>query len=194
MLRCRDEEQSLIDQNRESSLAATLSGLLKTAGQMFDVNPPVARDCIHQASELLIGSSEVAAECHDERLPERHAFASWQAKRVQAYIDENIAKPILVEDLAAFTRLSQSYFFRAFKGSFGTPPHAYIILRRMAHAKEMLRGTDEPLAQIALACGLADQAHFSRVFRRTAGVSPGVWRRELRGAKAHRVRASGLDQ
>jgi len=172
----------------------TLSGLLKTAGQMFDVNPRVARDCIHQASELLTANDEVADENHGEGLPERHAFASWQAKRVQAYIDENIARPILVQDLAEFTRLSPSYFFRAFKGSFGTPPHAYIIRRRIAYAKVMLSGTDEPLGQIALACGLADQAHFSRLFRRTAGVSPGVWRRELRGAKAHSARASDLDQ
>src|SRR5271156_4004896 len=102
MPRCRDEEQALIDQNRESSLAMTLSGLLKTAGQMFDVNPRVARDCIHQASELLTANDEVADENHGEGLPERHAFASWQAKRVQAYIDENIARPILVQHLAAF--------------------------------------------------------------------------------------------
>jgi len=194
MARCRDEEQALIDQNREVSLAGTLSGLLKTAGQMFEVNPRMARDCIHQASELLAANDEVADESHEEGLPQRHAFASWQAKRVQAYIDENIAKPILVQDLAAFTRLSPSYFFRAFKGSFGTPPHAYIIGRRMAYAKAMLSGTDEPLGQIALACGLADQAHFSRLFRRTAGVSPGAWRRELRGARVNGGRISDLDQ
>lgn len=194
MTRCRDEVQALINENREASLAVILSGLLKTAGQLFDTNPLVARDCIHQASQLLTANGEVAAGPHCEGRTERHALAPWQAKRVQTYIDENIAKPILIEGLAAFTRLSPSYFCRAFKGSFGTPPHAYIIRRRMAHAKLMMSGTDEPLGQIALACGLADQAHFSRLFRRTTGVSPGVWRRELRGAKAHGVRAWDLEQ
>jgi AraC family transcriptional regulator len=194
MPRYRDEEQALIDENREASLAVILSGLLNTAGQKFDTNPLVARDCIHQASEVLTANDEIVAGSYRDGRPERHSFAAWQAKRVQAYIDENIARPILVGDLAAFTRLSPSYFFRAFKGSFGTPPHAYIIRRRMAHARLMLSGTDEPLGQIALACGLADQAHFSRLFRRTAGVSPGVWRRALRGATTHGVRASDLER
>ena len=49
-----------------------------------------------------------------------------------------------------------------------------------AHAEttaQMMVETDEPLCQIALACGLCDQAHLSRVFRRRHGVSPGAWRR-----------------
>ena len=45
------------------------------------------------------------------------------------------------------------------------------------HESERLRQTDDPLSQIALDCGYADQTAFSRQFRRTVGVSPGVSRR-----------------
>jgi AraC family transcriptional regulator len=88
--------------------------------------------------------------------------------------------------------MSTSYFFRAFKGSFGVPPHAYIIQRRMERAELLLSGTDEPLGQIAIACGLADQAHFTRLFRRAAGVPPGVGRRQLRGGTCSGVQASDV--
>jgi AraC family transcriptional regulator len=42
---------------------------------------------------------------------------------------------------------------------------------------EMMLETDEALSQIAFACGFSDQAHLSRIFRRTQGISPARWRR-----------------
>lgn len=176
-------------EEREGRLSRLLSGLLANAAEAFDINPSVARDCIHRASALLTSASGAAAPATSNGGVERHAFAPWQAKRVRSYIEDNLDAPIAVEELAAFTRLSTSYFFRAFKGSFGVPPHAYVIQRRMVRAQMLLSGTDEPLGQIAIACGLADQAHFSRLFRRAVGVPPGVWRRELRGGTLDGVRA-----
>jgi AraC family transcriptional regulator len=53
----------------------------------------------------------------------------------------------------------------------------YIARQRVESACRMMKSTDESLPRIAIACGLCDQAHFSRVFRRVLGVSPAVWRR-----------------
>jgi AraC-like DNA-binding protein len=50
----------------------------------------------------------------------------------------------------------------------------------MARARDLL-ATDQPLGQIAVACGLSDQAHFTKLFHREMGCPPGVWRRERRG-------------
>jgi AraC-like DNA-binding protein len=55
----------------------------------------------------------------------------------------------------------------------------------------MMLFTKEPLASIALACGLADQSHLTRLFRRVVGVSPASWRR-LRAARCcDRARRTG---
>jgi AraC-like DNA-binding protein len=53
----------------------------------------------------------------------------------------------------------------------------YVVVRRVERAKTIIRETKEPLAEVALACGFADQAHLNRRFRDVVGVSPGRWRR-----------------
>lgn len=88
--------------------------------------------------------------------------------------------PIRVEDMAGVTRLSTSHFFRAFKLGFSMPLHAYARAVRLARACELLLGSDEPVSRIAVRCGFADQAHFSRFFCREMGCAPALWRRERR--------------
>jgi len=83
-----------------------------------------------------------------------------------------------VSDLSALARTSPSYFSSAFKRTFGASPHAYLMSRRISMAVEVMLGSDAPLSEIAMNCGFADQAHFSRQFRRTMGYTPSHWRRE----------------
>jgi len=80
-------------------------------------------------------------------------------------------------DLANVVALSKSHFSRAFKLSLGLSPMEYVVVRRVERAKAMISSTRERLAEVALACGFADQAHFNRRFRDLIGMSPGRWRR-----------------
>lgn len=80
-------------------------------------------------------------------------------------------------ELATLVRLSVGYFTRAFKATVGIPPHQFVILQRIARAKELLLTSDTPLKEIAPLCGLADQSHLTRLFSRREGRSPGAWRR-----------------
>lgn len=109
--------------------------------------------------------------------PARGGLAPWQKRKVQTHIEEGLDGPLLVEDLAGLASLSPSYFCRAFKESFGTPPHAYIIKTRVARARTLMLTTSESLSQIALACGLVDQAHLCKCFRQAMGTTPAAWRR-----------------
>jgi AraC-like DNA-binding protein len=104
-------------------------------------------------------------------------LAPWQIRRVRAVVDASPEADPSVAALAAACRLSQSHFARGFTASMGMPPHKWLVNRRIERAKALLLGGREELSQIALACGFGDQGHFTRVFGRSEGESPGRWRR-----------------
>jgi AraC family transcriptional regulator len=108
-------------------------------------------------------------------------LAPWQARRIRSYIEDKLDSNIRATDLAGVVQLSTSYFFRAFRNTFGNPPIAYIRQRRIRRAQELMLASRVSLSQVALECGMYDQAHLSRAFRRLVGISPGVWRRRFLG-------------
>ena len=109
----------------------------------------------------------------------RGGLAAWQAKRALAYIEANLESKLGICEMADLVVLSKSHFSRAFKHSLGSPPMAYVTLRRVERAKIMMASTGQRLTDIALACGFADQSHLSRCFRRVVGASPALWRRNV---------------
>ena len=104
-------------------------------------------------------------------------LAAWQINRVIAYIDANLAAAINARDLATVANLSSSHFFRGFKASTGLTPFEHVAQRRVELALKLMRTTHEPLSQIAIQCGLCDQSHLCRLFRRLVGQTPAAWRR-----------------
>jgi AraC-like DNA-binding protein len=111
--------------------------------------------------------------------PRRGGLAPWQVKRLTTYIGEHIGTRLRVGDLAELVRLSDSHFIRAFKVSFRETPGSYIRQQRMHRAQVLMLTTRHPLSRVALECGLCDQAHFSRTFRRIVGSSPRAWLRQI---------------
>jgi AraC family transcriptional regulator len=73
---------------------------------------------------------------------------------------------------------SAVHFSRAFKATFGEAPAAFILKIKMVEARDILLRTRRPLAQVALDCGMSDQAHFSRTFRRIVGLTPSRFRQQ----------------
>jgi AraC family transcriptional regulator len=103
-------------------------------------------------------------------------LAPWQERRAKALIDAQLAHNLSLADVARECELSVSQFARAFKRSTGMPPHRFLMQRRLERARELLLHTQQPLAAVASACGFADQSHFTKVFRRALGQSPGAFR------------------
>lgn len=108
----------------------------------------------------------------------RLGLAPWRLARVRRHIERHLDSRLTNAGLAALVRLSEDHFARAFKVSVGYPPHAYVVERRVEHAKSLLLGGDLALSEVALAAGFADQAHLTRRFRERVGVSPASWRRQ----------------
>jgi AraC family transcriptional regulator len=124
-------------------------------------------------------------------------LATWRASKVVTYIESNLSGTIIVAALARIAGLGCSHFHRTFRSRFGVTPHAYITLKRIEMAQVLMLTTNDPLSQISLACGMTDQAHFTRIFRRLVGETPGRWRawrrrqRELPGVANSEVPVPG---
>jgi AraC-like DNA-binding protein/PAS domain-containing protein len=101
-------------------------------------------------------------------------------RRICDYIESNLGQKIGLAALAAMSGLSTFHFARAFHQSMGIPPHSYVLRRRLEQVKHMLRETQLPLSEIALATGFSDQSHLARHFHRLTGVSPSVARWQAR--------------
>jgi AraC family transcriptional regulator len=113
-----------------------------------------------------------------ERVPD--GVAPWLSETRDRLHADVAARPSLAE-LAASVGVHPVTLARAFRRSFGCTVGEYLRRLRIERAAERLASGTQPLAEIALAAGFADQSHFSNVFRRRVGMSPSVYRREARG-------------
>jgi AraC family transcriptional regulator len=111
-----------------------------------------------------------------------NGLVAWQRRRICAHIDANLSTGIRMKDLATLLCLSYSHFCRSFRISFGVPPHLYVMRRRIELAQTLMLTTPANLSEIALACGMSDQSHLTRVFRRIVGDTPHAWRRSRSGS------------
>lgn len=102
-------------------------------------------------------------------------------KRLTDFVEQHLADPLTLGELAALAALSEYHFARMFRESFGMPPHQYVLARRLTRACELLRQGALPLSEIALACGFSSASHFSNRFRATLGASPGEYRAAFTG-------------
>jgi AraC family transcriptional regulator len=111
---------------------------------------------------------------------DRGGLAPAHARRAKELLSANLAGRILLADLAASCELSVRQFTRAFRTTTGMAPHQWLVHRRVAKARDLLSRSNRSLADIAAECGFADQSHFTRVFTRAVGSTPGEYRRARR--------------
>jgi len=81
--------------------------------------------------------------------------------------------------LADVVKLSSYHFVRAFKQSFGLPPHRYLSSLRMQRAKSLLANPDMSVTQVGFNLGFSDTSSFTTTFRKHTGLTPTAYRRNL---------------
>ncbi|MEQ8355011.1 MAG: AraC family transcriptional regulator [Kiloniellaceae bacterium] len=141
-----------------------------------------------RADKLAVDSAFIEAltlmvRRHAENQPRgrRRGHEAGPIRRARQQIDALYMQDLTLSDLAAVARLSRYHFLRAFRRDVGVTPHTYLTGRRIAAAKDLLAG-EQPLTEVALACGFYDQSHFSRSFKGCTGLTPGQYRRGSRAA------------
>lgn len=93
---------------------------------------------------------------------------------VREYLDVHFADDVTVQALATQAGLSRAHLTRAFTATYGMAPHAYLNMVRIRQAQAALRRGDA-VADVAAACGFADQSHLTRRFKGQVGVAPARW-------------------
>ena len=95
------------------------------------------------------------------------------------YIEAHLDDRLTLTEVAGVAYLSPYHFSRSFKQAVGVGPRRYIVQRRVARAKTLLRRTNQPLSWVAQEAEFADQSHLTAEFRRQIGVTPGQFRAGL---------------
>jgi AraC family transcriptional regulator len=149
---------------------------LKLKAQVENPGPPSYAEAlgavlIHELVRLERGGLETPAL--------RGGLAGWQRKKVAEFIEEHLHEEISLQHLAEIAQLSRYHFGRAFKRSFGEPPHRYHMSRRMERAKSLLEERGRSVTEVGLMLGFAETSSFTTSFRRAVGLTPSDYRRGL---------------
>jgi AraC family transcriptional regulator len=107
----------------------------------------------------------------------RGGLAGWQQRAVSSYIEEHVADEISLATMAQRARLSPYHFCRAFKQTFGIPPHRFHMRRRIERAKALLRNPVASVTSVGMAVGFSEASAFSAAFRKATGMTPSGFQR-----------------
>ena len=131
--------------------------------------------------QLAEGLMEADPSCKHVPLPCRLDVAA--LKRARQYLHAQKTRVVHSSELEALTGLSRYELARQFRLMCGTSPYRYLLMRRLDFARQQL-GQDRSLVEVAIEAGFADQAHFSRMFKATFGITPARYRalRVVKGA------------
>lgn len=109
----------------------------------------------------------------------RGGLPTSRRRRVLDYIVAHLDRDLSLDELAGVAGLGPHYFAELFRQSLGTPPHRYVLERRIERAKRLLRDPRRTILDVALLSGFKDHGHFGRVFRQVVGMTPSAYRASL---------------
>ncbi|MGZ9706052.1 AraC family ligand binding domain-containing protein [Pseudomonas sp. GNP013] len=136
-------------------------------------------ELLQKQSALVSYFTEVQQRLNPSRAPLREA--NHKLERAADYIRAHCTDTLKLEDICLAAELSPSYLIRAFKQYCGLTPHAFLVNQRIQFARSQLRN-GELIADVALAAGFADQAHFQRAFKQHFAATPGQYRDVLKSS------------
>jgi AraC family transcriptional regulator len=126
-----------------------------------------------EALVTAIGTQIAQTIGNGQAMPGVRGLRPKQLARVLDLIEARLATGVSVVELAAAAPLSVSRFTHAFREALGVPPYQYVISRRLERAREELQRGGTTIVATALRWGFTDQSHFTRLFRKRFGMTPG---------------------
>lgn len=130
--------------------------------------------CIHLLKHHSIASDKVTHFSNNKGLSAR------KLRQAISYIQDNLEKDLTLAEISAVVEMSMYHFSRLFKQSTGFAPHQYVMNCRIAKAKKLLAESNKTIEQISEQVGFQSQSHFTNVFRKFMGITPKVYREQVK--------------
>jgi AraC-like DNA-binding protein len=167
-----------LDNPRHDPVVHSLANLLLPA---FQTPGQVSRLFIDSIGKALIAHFSGTIGLRTSGLPiQKGGLAPWQLRRVKTMMTSDLKGDFTLDRLAQECKVSTGHFARGFKAATGKSPYRWHLEHRVERAKDLLKMPTAAIAEVALACGFADQSHLTRTFSRLTGSPPAEWRRYWR--------------
>lgn len=169
------QELFVIDRDRY-----TCSGGIAPLDMMLGIVAPR----LGPAAVALIASQFIHEHVREEGarqavpLSARLAHAQPALRDAVQLMEANLGEPLGLDELARLAGTSARHLQRLFRKDLGASPLRYYLELRLHRARELLRQTDLPLAQVAADCGFRTAAGFSKAYREVFDMAPGAERRQ----------------
>ena len=146
-----------------------------TVASEYDENRDFQNEmCACSLKQLLI----TLFRTYPEHFPNSESNAASVVYKIQKYIDEHYAEQLLIEEIARTHYIDLYHLSHSFKKLTGYSPKQYLIHTRLAHAKELLYHTQDPVGTISFKCGFSDTSNFIRLFKAEVGITPNQYRKQ----------------
>ncbi|MGE0554618.1 MAG: helix-turn-helix domain-containing protein [Gemmatimonadales bacterium] len=173
-----------VGRGEEETLGRALAApRLFSGGPISDVGFRIRRELVRrdEVTGLALEAAALELLALAWRLPERRPRSSRRMgwlEQARAFVHDRVTGRFTIREVAAAVGVHPAHLTASFRQEFGCAMGDYVRQLRVTLAREMLGGTDRPLAEVALAAGFSDQSHLTRVFRRYTGLTPMQYRRE----------------
>lgn len=145
-------------------------GLILEKQDFFSLFPRLD-DPMEAESRAILFLGRVVFETFHVGYNDEHIEILHDLQKVKEHIDARFIDPIKLDDLVTISGRSKYGLLRKFTAQYKATPHAYILNKRINHAKKLIR-KGHTIARTAVDCGFFDQSHFIKTFKKFVGVKP----------------------
>ena len=135
--------------------------------------------CIAASSEIHSLLSDIHLSSLDDEKIHAEKEVSDDIRNVIAFIKDNYADSISLDDMIKNVHISKYHFIRCFRRAMGITPYSYLTNYRINMSKTLLRSTDKSVAAIAELCGFLDTSNFITQFKKHTGQKPSQYRKDF---------------
>lgn len=149
----------------------------ETVYRSFEEDSQKIMDFYTDLNEMVYWFTELIRSTFETVIADRKSRSQLPIRMAKQYVQENYNRQVSLEDVAEAIGLSPAYLSTMFKKEMGINFSDFLISCRIEAAKELLKTTDLPIAEVAEKVGYTDSRYFSKTFHKVVGLKPSMYRK-----------------